>query len=138
VSWTRTGTIGKSASRWQKAGDPAAQIEMRPISITLISILAVAVGAGGFVSHARQFESAHPGGTIALCALSLAAVIAGIFMFHGRNWARWLWMLWMTFHVAISFFNGLSEMLVHAVMLGIFAFLLFRPRASAYFRPVGV
>jgi hypothetical protein len=55
-------------------------------------------------------------------------------MFRGRNWARWLWIVWMVFHVAISFLNTLSEVLVHAVMLALFSFLLFRPSASAYFQ----
>ena len=64
----------------------------------------------------------------------MVAVIAGIFMFRGRNWARWLWLSWVAFHVAISFLNKLSEVMVHAAMLAVFAFLLFRPAASAYFQ----
>ena len=109
-------------------------MKKRPISITIISILAIVVGVGGFASHARQFDPAYPAGTIAMCALSLVAVEAGIAMFRARNWARWLWLAWMAFHVAISFLNTLSEALVHAVMLALFVFLLFRPLAAAYFQ----
>ena len=102
--------------------------------MTIISVLAILVGAGGLMAHAAKFDPAYPWGTIAICVLSLIAVVAGIFMLGGRNWARWLWLAWMAFHVAISFFNALSQVLVHAAMFAVFAFLLFRPSPSAYFQ----
>jgi len=37
-----------------------------------------------------------------VCLLSLAAVIAGAGLLRGYNWARWLALAWIAFHVAIQ------------------------------------
>ena len=67
-------------------------------------------------------------------AIGIAALVGGGFVLRGKNWARWLLAVWMLLHVAISV--GEPEQLVaHLVIFGLLAFLLFRPRARAYFRP---
>lgn len=101
----------------------------RPIAVTVIGCLLIAVGAVGFVGHARD------GGKDlwTILATEVVAVIAGVFLLRAANWARWLAIAWMALHVAISF-GSLQPLIVHCVFLALFAFFLFRPSANAYFR----
>ena len=64
----------------------------------------------------------------------IAGSIAGALMFRGRNWARWLALVWMAFHVAISF-PALREVLTHSVVFALIAWALFRPERGRYFTP---
>ena len=69
-----------------------------------------------------------------ILATELAALVAGVFLLRGANWARWLAIAWIAFHVALSF-GSLQRLVVHTVILLLFVYLLFRPSANAYFRP---
>jgi hypothetical protein len=62
--------------------------------------------------------------------------VAGVFLLRGQNWARWLALAWITFHVVISY-GVLRELVVHGVICVVFAWILFRPAAGRYFRPTG-
>jgi len=109
----------------------------RPISITLLSWLYIAVGAISTVSHAKEFLTRHdsnPGDFALICLVGMAAVVAGVFMLRAQNWARWLALAWMAFHVAIGATGPLREIVVHSLFLVLFAYLLFRPEARVYFR----
>ena len=65
----------------------------------------------------------------------MIAVLCGILMLRDCNWARWLLVVWILFHVVFSFFHSLLQVAVHGLLFGIVLFFLFSPRASAYFRP---
>ena len=52
----------------------------------------------------------------------------------GHNWARWLLVAWLAFHVVVSGFHSLSEMAAHAVLLIVVAYFLFTPPDSKYFQ----
>jgi hypothetical protein len=60
----------------------------------------------------------------------LLAILAGAFMLLDYNWARWLALAWMAFHVAISF-PVLHQMAVHSIIFAMIAWLLLRPDASS-------
>lgn len=103
----------------------------RPIAILLLSCLYTAVGTTGFVVNfpkliALQQES------IWIELTELLALIAGAFMFRGRNWARWLALVWMAFHVAISF-PVVRQVITHSIIFALIAWILFRPDARRYF-----
>jgi len=67
-------------------------------------------------------------------AIGIAAIVGGIYVLRGANWARWLLAVWMAFHVAISI--GQPRALVaHLVIFGFIAWLLFRPGAAEFFTP---
>ena len=66
--------------------------------------------------------------------IGVAALIGGTFVIRGQNWARWLLAAWMALHVAISIGQPMA-FAAHLAIFGCIAFLLFRSRASAYFRP---
>jgi hypothetical protein len=65
--------------------------------------------------------------------LRALAIVGGVGLMRGRNWARWLVVAWMVVHLGISAFHSIDEVFVH---LGIFVpitVILFRSRAAAYF-----
>jgi|SRR3984885_9502463 hypothetical protein len=105
----------------------------RPIAVLLLSCLYIAVGTIGFVVNfpkliALQHES------LWIELTELFALLAGASMFRGRNWARWLALVWMAFHVAISF-PVLRQVVIHSILLALIAWILFRPDARRYFTP---
>ena len=69
-------------------------------------------------------------------AIRAAPIFCGVFMLYGRNWARWLLVVWIGFHIVIGFWHSLGAGLVHAGLFGVVLFFLFRPPASAYFRGI--
>ncbi|WP_158749129.1 hypothetical protein [Acidobacterium sp. S8] len=108
----------------------------RPLIVTIVSWIFLVTGAISVVYHFMTFHL-HQAflGENALLSVRLLAIVCGAFMFMGRNWARWLALAWMAFHVALSFFHSLQEALVHSVIFLLIAYALFRPEARAYFRP---
>ena len=68
-------------------------------------------------------------------AASLVVILTGVFVWHGRNWARWVVALWMIITLALNFLQtGITWLPV--IKLPLFAlvlFLLFRPPAEEYF-----
>jgi len=61
------------------------------------------------------------------------AVIAGLYLLRGSDWARWLALAWMAFHVAISY-DDTQKLIIHACIFVLIAWLLFRPGVRHYFR----
>ena len=55
-------------------------------------------------------------------------------MLRGHNWARWLAMAWIGFHVVVSGFDSFPAFAFHGVMFAVFAYFLFRKQAAEYFR----
>jgi uncharacterized protein YacL len=101
-----------------------------PISVLALSFVYAATGIVGFVKNLHAFG--HPDFWW-IEATEIIAVIAGVCMFLGKSWARWLALAWMAFHVALS----LRELPVLAVHLAIFALTvgaLLLPEARQYFR----
>ena len=109
---------------------------IRPLSVTILAWLYIGVGTLGFVSHftgiyARNVFS-YDG--IGIEAVEVLAVVCGVFMLHGKNWARWLAVAWMLFHVVLSAFGAFREFAIHSLFCGAIVWLLFRPAAARYFR----
>jgi hypothetical protein len=107
----------------------------RPIPVTVLSYLLIAVGAIGFVYHFTELKSSHPSEYIWVLVLRLLAIVCGMYMLRGKDWARWLSMAWIAFHVILSFFHSMWQVAVHALVLIVLAVVLFRPAANQFFRP---
>ncbi len=106
----------------------------RPLSITIIACLLATGGVVGLVYHLVEFKAHSLHNDIVWVSLiRLLAIMAGIFMLRGSNWARWLAMAWIAFHVVISYFHSWQELALHAIFFAGFAFFLFRPEAGRYF-----
>jgi hypothetical protein len=106
----------------------------RPLSVTIISWLFVATGAVGFAYHVTEFKGQLEYDLVLLTLVRLLAIVAGLFMLRGHNWARWLLLAWIVYHVILSAFHTLFELVMHSLLLVVVAYFLFRPKASAYFR----
>jgi hypothetical protein len=108
----------------------------RPHSVTVIGCLFAAVGMFGLVYHAGEFNADSPFRyePIWVCFVRLLAVIFALFMLRGSNWARWGLLGWMAYHVILSGFHSLTQLVVHGLLFAVIAYLLLRPRVSAYFR----
>ena len=69
---------------------------------------------------------------VQVLAIGIAALVGGIYVIRGANWARWLLAAWMALHVAISVGNRPRRR--HLVIFGLIAFLLFRPKRAWCFQ----
>ncbi len=67
---------------------------------------------------------------------SLVVILAGVFVWRGRNWARWAVALWMIFSLVLYFLQtGITWLPVIKLPLFVLVlFLLFRPRVADHFR----
>src|SRR3984893_9394739 len=102
----------------------------RPVSVLILSCLYITVRAVGFAYHFPELI-AFQDDAVWVELTELLAILAGAFMLLNHNWARWLALAWMAFHVAISF-PVLRQMAVHSIMFVVIAWLLFRPDAGPY------
>ena len=116
----------------------------RPRSITIISWLFIAVGIIALLYHLVPHHM--PAGNeqrpiepdiVWVCLVRALAVLCGVFMLRGHNWARWLLVVWLAYHVILSGFHSLMQVAVHGLLFAVIAYFLFRPQASAYFRHHG-
>lgn len=105
----------------------------RPWPVTILGLLFIAAGLVGLFYHLSQEKVSWELALISL--LRLLAVIGGTFLLFGRNWARWLAVIWLAMHVVISAFHSAEQMAAHAVLLAIVVYFLFRDRSANYFRP---
>ena len=108
----------------------------RPLSVTIIAWLFIVVGAVGLTYHATEFKASDPFQyeVLWVCLIRLAAIVCGVFMLRGKDWARWGVLVWLAYHVVLSGFHRLSELVAHAVLLVVIGWFLLRPRVLAYFR----
>jgi hypothetical protein len=105
----------------------------RPVSIAILGSVYIAIGAIGFAYHLSD-SLGHPNDGVWIEPIELLALVAGVFLLQGHNWARWLALGWIAFHVVLSAFHTLQEFAIHSVFCLLIAWLLFRPAAARYFR----
>ena len=108
----------------------------RPLAVTLIAWLYIVAGTVGLAYHGTKFKTLDPfpSELVWICLIRLLAILCGVFLLRGKNWARWLAVAWMAYHVGLSAFHTVAELILHTLFLAIIAWFLFRPNASAYFR----
>ncbi|HEY2017368.1 MAG TPA: hypothetical protein VGH38_27875 [Bryobacteraceae bacterium] len=106
----------------------------RPLSVTILAWVYIVTGTAGFIYHLKDTNHGLGSEFLWIEAVEVLAIVSGAFMLRGRNWARWLTLAWMGFHVVISAFDTFSKVAIHAVFLAVIAWLLFRPAAVRYFR----
>jgi hypothetical protein len=108
----------------------------RPFSVLLVASAYLAIGVVGFAAHFRELLQAHNDAPW-IELTEFLAIVAGAFLLRRHNWARWLATVWIGFHVVLSAFHSVREMAIHALLLAVIAWLLFRPAASRYFQGAG-
>ena len=108
----------------------------RPLAVTIVALLYILVGVVGGAYHLMGFKVQHPFQYDILWAegAELVAILCGAYMLRGHNWARWLAIAWMAFHVVLSLFGAWRELAIHGLFFVIIAYLLFRAASGRYFR----
>lgn len=107
--------------------------QSRPFPVLIIAGLYVAVGVLGFAVHFRDLLAQAPdSGWVE--GTELLALICGVYLYRGHNWARWLALVWMSFHVILSSFHAYTEFIIHSVLFVIIAGCLFNSGSNRYFR----
>ena len=111
------------------------QMNARPLSVTVMGWLYIVVGIAALVSHLHDLKG---NGLFRLDAVEMvlveaAAIVAGIFLLRGMNWARWLAAVWVVGHVVLSLFFAFPQLAFHCVIAAAIIYLLFRKDAARYF-----
>jgi hypothetical protein len=108
----------------------------RPLSVTTVGWLFIAVGIIGFVYHATEFTTKvlFDYSLVWVQVVRLLAVVGGAYLLRGANWSRWLLLLWLVYHVVLSTLHSVSEAVMHILFLAVIGYVLLRPQASQYFR----
>ena len=108
----------------------------RPLSITILACTYIVMGAVGFAYHFPELriQQSIQYDAVWVEIIRLVAIVCGIFMLRGDDWARWTALAWMAFHVIVSAFHTLAQLVVHIVFCAVIGWVLFRPVATLYFR----
>ena len=103
----------------------------RPIGVLLVAGLYIAVGAVGLIRHFPALHAIHQD-DVWILLTELLAIVAGAFMLLRHNWARWLAVAWMAFHVALSW-PSVGQLAAHTLILAAIVWLPFRRDAQQFF-----
>jgi hypothetical protein len=112
------------------------EMKKRPIPVVIVSIVFILTGCIGFIYHFNElFEPNYKlYELIWVLLLRILAVVCGILLFLGIDWARWLAIAWLLYHVLLSSLHSTSEMITHIFLLIIFSVLLYLPASNGYFK----
>ena len=69
----------------------------RPLPVTILGGLFIVAGLTGLVYHLS--EGPLDRGMILISMVRILAIVGGVFLLLGHNWARWLMLAWLAFHV---------------------------------------
>ena len=118
---------------------PSLNRNTRPLSVTVLACLYVVIGVVGFAYHLPELLSANAFRFDALSVelTELFAVLSGLFLLRGHNWARWAALAWIAFHVILSA-GSIRQFFMHAFFCIVIGWILFRPDAARYFRPARI
>jgi len=103
-----------------------------PVTVLIIACMYIAVGMLGFGYHFLQLTLQKDSVWVVLT--ELVALVCGVFLLRGQNWARWVAVAWVALHVIVSVLNTFHGIVVHSLLFILIAWLLFRPEAERYFR----
>jgi hypothetical protein len=104
---------------------------VRPRSITIISWLFIIFGSIALLSGVLPFRDLVSHWYVHL--LRILMIVVGAFMLKGHNWARWLLVFWIIFHIVISALHSMLFLLMHVAIFSVILCFVFRRQSSAYF-----
>ena len=119
-------------------------MKTRPLAIWVTAVVFLCVGIGGMIAGPWRFLSAansmpldasrsHELFDVAMVVLSGAiAVLGATLLLNGRRWGRWLIVFWTAAHVVLSMEHDRLELAIHALLLVVVVWLLYRKDSSAY------
>lgn len=121
----------------------------RPTSISVISWILIVIGAVSLITTTAMINNPTVRDLMAKSSMPisvqyamsylglLVTIVSGAGMLKGRNWARYLYVIWSL----VGFVIGIATSPMKAAMIPGFlvflvvAFFLFRPKATAFFVP---
>ena len=106
-------------------------MKQRPLPITIISWLFIIFGSIALLSGVLPFADLKSHWYIHLSRI--LQIVAGVFMLYGRNWARWLLVAWIAFHIVVGALHGILTLATHVVIFSVILFFVFRRDANEYF-----
>src|SRR6188768_426590 len=109
-------------------------MKQRPLSVTLIGYLFIAAGVIGIIYHASELKDVATPEVGLVLFVRVLAIIGGVFTLRGANWARWLVVTWIIYHVVLSFFHSTAEVIMHVILSIVVVICLFHPKANTYFK----
>lgn len=116
-------------------------MDKRARAITIISWIFIVFGSIAFLTSLLPYFDQAPAERIAYLkahwivhVARVVAVVCGVFMLYGFNWARWLLVVWIGFHLIISVLHSPLQLILHGLIFAVVLYFIFRPQASAYFR----
>lgn len=111
-------------------------LSRRPFAVTAIAWLFIAVAVIAFGAHLHE-SVANWHEVIWIALTEFVGLLCGVFLLRGGNWARWLAVAWLAFHVVLSLYAP-RELIFHLLIFAGIAWILFRPESAAYFRSASV
>lgn len=109
----------------------------RPFSVTFVAWLYLVVNVVALALHYSDVLPPYHSRDLWVDILRLIGLVTGAWLLRGANWARWLALAWMAFHVWVGYLNGWIPGLIHSGFFILILVLLFRPAANAWFRSQG-
>ena len=110
----------------------AMNIDKRPWPVIVIATLYLLVGVVGFTVHFRELLARHADAP-AIEITELLAVVSAVGLLMRQNWARWLALAWILFHVGLSLFDPWGKLVIHAAFCAMIAWALFQPDTRRWF-----
>lgn len=107
----------------------------RPWPVIVIASLYLIVGIVGFGFHFPELLARHSD-ALAIEGTELLAFVSAVGLMMRQNWARWLALAWILFHVGLSLFHPLGELAVHIAFCVLIAWALFQPESGRWFKRV--
>jgi hypothetical protein len=108
----------------------------RPWPVTILGCVYIVIGVVGFGYHFTELQAngAFQYDVLWIELVRVIAVVCGVFLLRGQNWARWMTVAWIALHVILSAFHTLPEFSIHVLFCAVVAWLLFRSGGARYFR----
>ena len=116
-------------------------MNQRPRSITIISWIFIIFGSIalligvlpiGDITFAQRLADLKSHWYVHLSRF--LQIIIGVFMIYGHDWARWLLVAWIAFHVVVGALHGWLQLLTHVVIFSVILLFVFQLPSSEFFR----
>ena len=106
-----------------------------PLVVTIIGCLFIVAGVTGIIYHAPEWKTTGiQQETIFAFFVRALAIVGGILTLRGSNLARWVLVIWILYHVVLSFYHSTTELLTHIAFTIVVLLGLFNTKANQFFK----
>jgi len=101
--------------------------------VIVVSCFFIVAGIAGIVYHVPEWRHEPFSHGVWPLVVRLLAIVCGVFMLMRKNWARYLAVVWLAYHVVLSAFHSVAQTVFHLVLQAVIAWVLFRREAGRWF-----